>query len=124
MAVIRALSDFEVLTSSAGGPISGVDRIHTALHGYLRTICDEAGITYSESADIAALFQLIREQHPKFQTHPPGVEATKILRGLARVIDALNPVRNRHSMGIQATNCWMNPRHSLQLTPSNAYSIT
>ncbi len=98
VAVIRALSDFEVLVSSKGGPISGVDRIHTALHGYLKAVCDEAGIVHSDDADITALFGLIREKHPTLQTHAPGVEGTNILRGMARIVDALNPVRNRHSM--------------------------
>jgi hypothetical protein len=99
VAVTRALSDFEVLTSSNGGPISAFDRIHTALHGYLKAVCDEAGFEYPDDADIAALFALIRERHPKFQTNSPGMErTTNILRGMARVVDALNPVRNRHSM--------------------------
>lgn len=96
--VIRALSDFEALVSSTGGPVSGVDRIHTALHGYLKVVCDEGSITYSDDADITTLFKLIREKHPKLQTHPSGVEGTKILRWMAQIIDALNPVRNQHSM--------------------------
>ncbi len=53
---------------------------------------------HSDDADITALFGLIREKHPKLQTHAPGVEGTNILRGMARIVDALNPVRNRHSM--------------------------
>ncbi|MGB9106819.1 MAG: abortive infection family protein, partial [Terriglobales bacterium] len=72
--------------------------IHTALHGYLKAICEEANIQHAADADITALFGLIREKHPKLQPYPPGVEGTKILRGLARVVDALNPVRNLHSM--------------------------
>ncbi|GAF72241.1 unnamed protein product [marine sediment metagenome] len=42
-AVQRALSDAERLLSS-GAAVNAVDRIHTALHGYLRLVCDEAGI--------------------------------------------------------------------------------
>jgi hypothetical protein len=98
VAVIRALSDFEVLVSSSGGPVSGVDRIHTAFHGYLQAVCDDEGIQHPAEADITSLFTLIRNNHPKFLAHPPGAEAMKILRGLAQVVDALNPVRNDHSM--------------------------
>jgi len=98
LAVRRALNDFEVLVNSGGGPISGVDRIHTALHGYLRVICNEAAIPYPDDADLAALFGLIRKHHPKFQFLSPQVDGTKILRGLAVILDALSPVRNRHSM--------------------------
>ncbi|HXE90838.1 MAG TPA: abortive infection family protein [Terriglobales bacterium] len=96
--VERALSDFEALLHSKGGAVSGVDRIHTALHGYLRAVCNQEDIQYSDEADVTALFGLIRHQHPKLQKHPPGVEAQRMLRGLARIVDALNPVRNRKSM--------------------------
>jgi hypothetical protein len=97
-AVVRALSDFEVLISSKGGAVSGVDRIHTALHGYLGAVCKAAGIQHNDSADITALFQLIRQQHPKLQKHPLGVEAQKMLRALATIVDTLNPLRNSKSM--------------------------
>lgn len=96
--VERALGDFEALLHSKGGAVSGVDRIHTALHAYLGEVCDDAGILHDEGAGITTLFQLIRQQHPKLQAHQPGVEADRILRGLAQIVDALNPVRNRKSM--------------------------
>lgn len=96
--VERALVDFETLARSANGAVSGVDRVHTALHGYLIEVCKEAGISHSEDADITTLFSLIRQQHPQLQKHPPGIEAQKVLRGMAQVVDALNPVRNRKSM--------------------------
>lgn len=96
--VERALIDFETLAQSQGGAISGVDRVHTALHGYLIEVCDAANISHAHNADIAALFSLIREQHPKLGDRPPGEEAKKILRGMAQIVDALNPVRNRKSM--------------------------
>lgn len=97
-AVVRALSDFEVLVSSRGGAVSGVDRIHTALHGYLGAVCAEAQIPHSNDADITTLFKLIREKHPKLQDKPPGQEAAKIMRAFATMVDTLNPVRNQKSM--------------------------
>lgn len=96
--VERALIDFETLARSANGAVSGIDRVHTALHGYLIEVCRESGIQHSDDADIAALFSLIRQQHPKFQKHPPGIEAQRVLRGIAQVVDAMNPVRNHKSM--------------------------
>lgn len=95
--VERALLDFETLTN-AHGAVSGIDRVHTALHGYLIAVCREANIAANESADITTLFNLIRQQHPKLQINPPGAEPQKILRGLAQIIDAMNPVRNHSSM--------------------------
>jgi Abortive infection C-terminus len=96
--VERALRDFETLVRSKGGAASGVDRIHTALHGYLEAVCDDACIQHNDGTDITALFNVVRQHHRKMQSHPPGVEAEQVLRGLARIIDALNPVRNRKSM--------------------------
>jgi hypothetical protein len=99
VAVLKALSDFEVLVRSQGGPTSGLDRIHTAFHGFLKSACAEACIAHPDDADMVSLFALIREKHPKFQKTVPGLErTTNILRGMSRIVDALNPVRNRHSM--------------------------
>lgn len=92
-----ALLDFETLTK-AHGAVSGIDRVHTAPHGYLIAVCREASIAANESADITTLFNLIRQQHPKLQINPPGAEPQKILRGLAQIIDSMNPVRNHSSM--------------------------
>jgi hypothetical protein len=74
--VERALLDFETLTN-AHGAVSGIDRVHTALHGYLIAVCREASITAKESTDITTLFNLIRQQHPKLQINPPGRGATE-----------------------------------------------
>ena len=95
--VERALLDFETLTK-AHGAVSGIDRVHTALHGYLIEICRGANISHNTGADITALFNLIRQQHPKFQSQPPGAETQKMLRGLAQIVDAMNPVRNYSSL--------------------------
>lgn len=97
--VDRALSDAETLIR-ANGASSGLDRVHTALHGYLRAICNDAHINFASDSDITRLFQLIRQSHPKLQIAEP--EAAKrmdqIHRGMARIIDALNPIRNSSSM--------------------------
>lgn len=96
--VERALDDFEILSRGKGGAVSGVDRIHTALHAYLEAVCHNAGIEHKEDSDITTLFQLIRSQHPKMQKSGPGPEVQRILRALAQIVDTLNPVRNNKSM--------------------------
>jgi hypothetical protein len=95
--VQRALMDFETLIR-ANGAVSGFDRVHTALHGYLKEICREGNFTYTPDADITTLFKLVREKHPKFQGNPTSTAPSKILRGLSQVMDAMNPVRNHNSM--------------------------
>lgn len=96
--VERALSDFEVLAHSKGGAVSGVDRIHTALHGYFEAVCNEAHIPFNPNSPTTTLFSLIRQHHPALQSKPPGTEADKILRTIAQIVDVLNPVRNQKSM--------------------------
>jgi hypothetical protein len=96
--VERALSDFEVLAHSKGGAVSAVDRLHTALHGYFEAVCNEAHISFNPDSPTTTLFSLIRQHHAALQRKPPGIEADKILRAMAQVVDVLNPVRNQKSM--------------------------
>lgn len=96
--VERALKDAESLLKE-NGAISGVDRIHTALHGYLKGVCNDAGINYPDKAPIEDLFSLLRNNHPNLQNLGARQgDITKILRGFAKVIDALNTIRNEASM--------------------------
>lgn len=96
--VLRALADAAQLISSRG-TVSGVDRMHTALHGYFRAVCVQVGIEVSRDASVTELFKVLRENHPTFQNLGARTdEITKILRAFAAVIDALNPIRNRASV--------------------------
>lgn len=96
--VERALSDAERLMESQGAT-SGVDRIHTAFHGYLRALLDEQSIGHPSTAGVTELFKLLRSSHTAFNTSGPHQqELDKISRSLANVVDALNPVRNHGSV--------------------------
>jgi hypothetical protein len=81
------------------GPISAVDRVHTAIHAYLKLICDVAAITYNSDANVEALFGLIRNQHARFKdlaTRSKNI--VTILRYMAKVFTAVNDIRNNESM--------------------------
>lgn len=94
----RALRDAERLIATEGA-ISGVDRLHTAFHGYLRALAVRIGITEIKDASITELFKAIRERHLDFQhTSPRKSDIDKIMRSLANIIDTLNPVRNQASV--------------------------
>ena len=96
--VERALGDAEQLIRTQGAT-SGVDRVHTALHGYLRELASAAGLTFDQGAGITELFKLVKAQHPDFQqAQQRQPELDKILRALANIVDALNPVRNHTSL--------------------------
>jgi hypothetical protein len=97
--VQRALADADTLIR-AQGATSAVDRVHTALHGYLMAVCSDAGLTHAPDANITTLLRLIRDRHPRLAagSAPRSQEITTILRSLAGIIDALSPVRNMASV--------------------------
>lgn len=96
--VQRALDDADSLMRTSG-PQSAVDRVHTAMHGYLLSLCDDAGIVHGDRPTINQLFKVLRAEHPSLGSL--GVRAAdvaKMLGSMASILDALNPVRNNASM--------------------------
>jgi hypothetical protein len=81
--VERALNDAETLIRT-NGAVSSIDRIHTAFHGYLTALCDEAGLAYGEDASITELFKLVRTAHPSMSRASTGakeVDRVLVVRG-------------------------------------------
>lgn len=96
--VDRALSDAETLLRTSGAT-SAVDRVHTALHGYMKALCDNENIEYRPDSGITGLFKLLKKEHPELQPDGPrSQDITKIMNSLSSVVDALDPVRNRASV--------------------------
>jgi hypothetical protein len=97
-AVEAALSDAEHLIR-AKSPTSALDRVHTALHGYLRVVLDREKITYEPKAAITRLFKLLREKHPAMRDLGARSEDLwRIVMSTASVVDALNVLRNNASI--------------------------
>ncbi|MGX6570576.1 abortive infection family protein [Cupriavidus necator] len=96
--VRKALHDAETLLAS-GGPTSAVDRVHTALHGYLREVCDKAKLSYGAQPTVTELYKLIRTEHPAFDAKGTHAEAIKkVANGMASTLDGLNTLRNQASV--------------------------
>lgn len=94
----RALSDASTLIKS-GGPTHAVDRIHTALHAYLKAVCRSQDLEVIPGATITNLFKLLRQEHPQLRDLGSQSEAmARILSSLSNVIDCLNPARNNASL--------------------------
>jgi Abortive infection C-terminus len=92
--VERALKDAENLIGTSGAE-SAVDRVHTALHGYLKEICDDSSLPYGPDPTITQLFKIVRTQHPAFSaTIPYADEVRRVANAFASAIDALNTIRN------------------------------
>jgi hypothetical protein len=96
--VERALTDAENLVSSSGAA-SGVDRVHTALHGYLLQACADQNLQAPEDASVTQLFKLLRAKLPYLaDLGPRSDDISKVLNSMASVLDALNPIRNLASV--------------------------
>jgi hypothetical protein len=97
--VARALIDAESLIANTG-ETSGVDRLHTALHGYLLKAAESAGITFaSDDQTIAIIWKQLRAEHPRLQNSGPRAQdIDTIQRGLASIFNALSPIRNHATL--------------------------
>jgi len=96
--VEKALEDAQVLLTS-NGPVSAVDRVHTALHGYLKSSLSQKGVPYKADAGITELYKSLRENVPEIkELGARSEDMNKMLRSLTSVLDALNPIRNRSSV--------------------------
>lgn len=95
--VEQAIRNIEILIQQ-GQPVSCVDRIHTALHGYLIAVCEDMQIPYGKDDGITRLFKFIRQQHPAFKNLGAcSSEIERILQSFSTILDALNPIRNNAS---------------------------
>lgn len=96
--VEHAINDIETLIKS-NNAISGVDRIHTALHGYLQALCDRDEIQYRRDDNMARLLKLLRQNHPSLKNvGPQSQDIERILNSFSNILDALNPIRNNASI--------------------------
>lgn len=97
--VRRALDDSDLLLKTSG-PQSAVDRVHTAFHGYLHALCDEASIAgLPDRPTMTQLFKALRAAHPALRALDPNAdEITRVLQSMANIMDALNPLRNNASV--------------------------
>jgi hypothetical protein len=96
--VARAIADAEVLVRS-NGPVSGIDRVHTALHGYLIAACVHQGINYPPEPTMTKLLKLLRSEHPNLKdlgSRSDDIE--RVLNSFGNILDALNPLRNQASV--------------------------
>ena len=96
--VETALRDARILIEKSGAT-SGVDRVHTALHGYLLVICRSAGLEVPSDANMTQILKRLIAEHPALSDlGPRGDDMKKVLRSASAILDALNPVRNRGSL--------------------------
>ena len=102
--VETALKDAEILIQSAGA-ISAVDRIHTALHGYLLAQCDEYGISYKKTDGITQLYKSLSKNAPPLQEIESSVaEMSRIIKAISTIFHSINIIRNHNSVAHPTEN--------------------
>lgn len=93
--VKRALDDFNLL-SNTNGAANGIDRIHTALHGYLNHLCELNNITIQKK--LPSITDLFKELRNKLEINcTRNSDIHRILNSIANILDSLNPIRNQNS---------------------------
>lgn len=96
--VERAIQDTKVLLEN-NGATSGVDRIHTALHGYLKEVCKQEGISLTDDENLTQVFKKLKASHPKLQLGGPRQsDIDQIINSFSNTLDKLNPIRNKASL--------------------------
>lgn len=96
--VERAIKDTQLLIEK-NGATSGVDRIHTALHGYVREVCKQTGIPTEEEDSLTQIFKKLKTSHPALQTNGPRQsDIDHIINSFGNALDKLNPIRNKASL--------------------------
>lgn len=78
---------------------SAVDRAHTALHGYLKALCDEQKITFKEqNIKIQDMWASLKIAHPKFninvKDHHKPINQT--VNAIGKFLENMNDIRNNH----------------------------
>lgn len=84
---------------------SGVDRVHSALHGYLRDICEDAEIEYEEKDQIQTLFKKLINEHNAFSDMGPRPQDAMLINSsLCAIMNVADPLRNRASFAHPTKN--------------------
>ena len=96
-AVNRAIADAGTLIRERGAS-SGVDRVHTSLHGYLLAVARQHGIDAGKDPSTTDLIKGLRQHLPALQeTGPRGQDVGSILKAVGSILGSLDPIRNRAS---------------------------
>ena len=101
--IYKALEDAEVLIT-AQGATSAYDRMHTALHGFLRQVCTNNNISFISSDAITALLPKINNFIKLLPDEGRNDKVFAMLRSANSMLDTINHLRNHHSMSHPSDN--------------------
>lgn len=95
--VMKMIEGARLLIMGQGAPFA-FDKVHTALHGYLKKCCIDVAIPLQGGEEIIAIFKILKEKHPCFSKNGRDQdEVKKILKACGTILDAINVLRNHWS---------------------------
>jgi len=96
--IMRALGDAKALIGTVDSS-SAIDRVHTALHGYLVQLCSDENIPLPSNTTVSKAFKELRKNHPALQaTGHRADEISRVLNSFSASIDAFSTLRNQASL--------------------------
>ncbi|WP_186454486.1 abortive infection family protein [Candidatus Pantoea soli] len=94
--IYNVLKDAEVLLEKRG-PGEAYDRIHTALHGTLKLMCDKSGIVRKDNNRVDELLSLINNHLKAKKDSERNKVVFEMLRSAIAILNKTNELRNHHS---------------------------
>lgn len=82
----------------AEGPASAVDRIHTALHGFLKNVCKRSDIEFQKNDSITRLLKHLKEHKVLAEQDKSDGPLEAVLHSFGNVLHTLNLIRNDKSL--------------------------
>lgn len=96
---IKKAVDDSMIFIREGQYDSAVDRIHTALHGYLRDLLTEHQVVYGNDESLSALFNKLHEFYGNYiQPQDVATRTKTIVRSGAGIINSVNELRNNNTI--------------------------
>ena len=105
--VYQALADAEVLISERSAA-NAYDRMHTALHSFLRQVCKNHSIPYGSNDSINGLLPKINDHIKNQPDDGRNEKVFKMLRSANAMLDNINYLRNHHSLSHPSENLLKN----------------
>ena len=96
--ISKSLNSAELLIRNSQYDLA-VDRIHTAFHGYLKSLLKEHNTDFQEGANLPSLFSKYYDQ-VELQVKPDDVgrRIKMILRSASGMINSINEIRNNNTI--------------------------
>lgn len=95
--IYNALADAELLIKNRG-PEFAYDRMHNAVHSFMRQVCDNNSISYADTDGITKLLKMINSHLKAIPADGRNDTVFNMLRSANSIMDGTNYLRNHNSL--------------------------